>query len=86
MIVADFVGVCASLAVLASFCMTTVLRLRLFALTSNVLFIWYGSLGHIYPVLFLHAVLLPVNLVKLYRLQAQPRSESLQPPLSVRHH
>jgi hypothetical protein len=74
MIMVETVGFCASLAVLASFCMTTILPLRLFALTSNVLFIWYGLIGHVYPVLWLHVVLLPVNLVKLYRLQARERS------------
>jgi len=71
MILLDSVGFCASAAVLASFCMTTILWLRLFALTSNVLFIAYGWLGHIYPVLFLHAILLPINLVKHAMLTAQ---------------
>jgi hypothetical protein len=29
----------------------------------------YGLLAHIYPVVFLHMILLPINLLKLYRLQ-----------------
>jgi hypothetical protein len=85
MIVVDSVGFCASLAVLASFCMTTILALRLFALTSNVLFIWYGLIGHVYPVLCLHVVLLPINLVKLYRLQARERSETVRSSFGFRH-
>ena len=51
--------------------MTTISALRIFAIASNVLFISYGLLGHIYPVFFLHVALLPVNLVKLHRLSHQ---------------
>ncbi len=76
----DCLGFAASIAVLASFCMTTIVPLRFFALASNVLFIIYGFLGHIYPVLFLHIVLLPVNLAKLRQLQARTRN-GLRAPL-----
>ena len=65
----DGLGFCASLAVLASFCMSTIGALRTFALASNVLFITYGLLAHIYPVVLLHMILLPINLMKLYRRQ-----------------
>jgi hypothetical protein len=66
----NLLGFSAALSVLASFCMTTILSLRSFSLLSNVLFILYGLSAHIYPVFFLHLVLLPVNLVKLYRIQS----------------
>jgi hypothetical protein len=69
----DGLGFCAAAAVLTSCCMTTILALRIFAVLSNVLFISYGLLGHIYPVFFLHIALLPVNLVKLHRLQGRSR-------------
>jgi formate hydrogenlyase subunit 4 len=49
--------------------MTSIGSLRMFALASNVLFSSYGLIAHIYPVVFLHMVLLPINLLKLYRLQ-----------------
>ena len=62
-------GFCASLAVLASFCMTTIVALTSLALASNVLFCVYGLLAHIYPVFLLHMVLLPINVVKLWRLR-----------------
>jgi hypothetical protein len=68
----DGLGFCASFAVLASFCMTTIVALRIFALASNVLFSVYGLLAHLYPVVFLHALLLPINLVKLWRLRKHP--------------
>ncbi len=71
----NFLGFSAAFSVLASFCMTTIVALRTLALLSNVLFILYGLLAHIYPVFFLHVVLLPVNLVKLHGLyfKSDPR-------------
>jgi hypothetical protein len=65
----DFLGFSAALSVLASFCMTRILALRAFALLRNVLFILYGSCAHIYPVLVLHIILLPVNLVRLHQIK-----------------
>ncbi len=61
----DINGYVASAAVLATFCMSTMIPLRILALVSNVLFICYGFFGHIYPVLMLHSILFPINLVRL---------------------
>jgi CRP-like cAMP-binding protein len=50
--------------------------LRVAALASNVLFMAYGYADHLYPVFFLHAILLPVNalrLVQFYRLVREMR-------------
>jgi hypothetical protein len=69
----DLIGFAAAFAVLASFCMTTIVSLRSVAIASNVLFIIYGMLGHIYPVFFLHITLLPINLIKLYQIQHRRR-------------
>jgi hypothetical protein len=69
----DFVGYLAALTVLATFCMDTIVTLRGVAIASNVLFILYGIAGHLYPVFFLHAVLLPVNIVKIVNLRLQVR-------------
>jgi hypothetical protein len=57
----DVIGYAASVTVLATFCMTTMFHLRLLAIGSNILFICFGALAHIYPVLLLHIILLPVN-------------------------
>jgi hypothetical protein len=65
----DFLGFTAAFSVLASFCMTTIVALRTLALLSNVLFILYGLCAHIYPVLILHIILLPINLAKLHRIK-----------------
>ena len=61
----DYVGFLAALTVLATFCMDTILPLRGFAIASNILFIVYGIAGQLYPVLLLHAVLLPINISKI---------------------
>ena len=69
----DLLGFAAAFTVLASFCMTTIVSLRSVAIASNVLFIFYGLFGHIYPVFFLHITLLPINLIKLHQAQHRPR-------------
>ncbi len=65
----DMVGYAAALAVLGSFCMTTLVPLRILAVVSNLLFGAYGMIAHLYPVFVLHSILLPINLFKLARLQ-----------------
>jgi CRP-like cAMP-binding protein len=64
----DFLGYAASASVLITFCMSTMVPLRIVALCSNVLFASYGAFAHIYPVLALHVILLPVNSVRLYQI------------------
>ena len=65
----DGVGYAAALAVLGSFCMSTIVSLRILAIISNVLFAFYGVLAHLYPVFMLHSILLPVNVFKLARMK-----------------
>ena len=65
----DLLGYAASAAVLATFCMSTMIPLRILGLISNVLFCSYGYLDHLYPVLILHGILFPVNLVRLLQFQ-----------------
>src|SRR5512136_2402821 len=43
--------------------------LRILALGSNLLFMAYGYVDHLYPVLMLHAILLPVNALRLVQFQ-----------------
>src|ERR1700744_522150 len=61
----DLIGFAASGMVLATFCMTRMLLLRLFAIMSNMLFGAYGYLDHLYPVLLLHLILLPINCIRV---------------------
>lgn len=65
----EILGYAASLAVLATFCMTTMVPLRVLALVSNVLFAAYGFVESLHPVLALHLVLLPVNAIRLFQAQ-----------------
>jgi len=61
----DYLGYVASILVLCTFCAKTMLPLRSIALGSNLAFISYGALLHLYPVLMLHVVLLPLNTWRL---------------------
>jgi hypothetical protein len=67
--VIDGVGFGAAGLVLATFCMRSMNALRWVAIASNVAFIAYGYLGHLAPVLLLHALLLPVNIYRLTQLR-----------------
>ena len=69
MSVIDVLGYSAALAVLAAFCMSSIIPLRILAVLSNVLFASYGLLAHLYPVFLLHAILLPINLLKLAQVE-----------------
>lgn len=62
------VGYLASLLVFCTFYMKTMLPLRCVAITSNLAFMAYGLTGGLYPVFFLHMVLLPLNCLRLYQL------------------
>ena len=64
----DILGYAASASVLITFCMSTMVPLRVVAIVSNVLFATFGGLAHIYPVLVLHVVLLPVNVMRLMQI------------------
>src|SRR5258706_9858620 len=59
------IGYVASLLVFCTFYMKTMIPLRCVAISSNVVFMTYGLVGRIYPVFLLHAVLLPLNLLRL---------------------
>jgi CRP/FNR family cyclic AMP-dependent transcriptional regulator len=65
----DFLGYAASLTVFATFCMKTMIPLRILAIASNFLFCSYGYFDHIYPVLILHLALLPINTIRLIQIQ-----------------
>jgi hypothetical protein len=48
--------------------------LRVVAICSNVLFASFGALAHVYPVLVLHLILLPVNAARLLEILRLVRS------------
>ena len=62
----------AAFLVFTSFFMKTIIPLRIIAIVSNVAFISYallglayGVFGRVYPILFLHSCLLPLNVLRL---------------------
>ncbi len=65
----DGIGYLASLLVFCTFYMKTMIPLRSVAIASNVVFLTYGLAGRVYPVLVLHAVLLPLNCLRLRQMQ-----------------
>jgi hypothetical protein len=64
----DGLGYAAALLVLATYSMRTMIPLRILGIGSNVFFISYSLLAHVYPNLILHMVLLPLNSVRLYQM------------------
>src|ERR1700746_3052678 len=62
----DTAGYLASSLVITAFCMKDIRQLRLAALVSNVAFLVYGLGLGLVPVWLLHAILLPVNLWRLW--------------------
>jgi hypothetical protein len=65
----EIVGYTASGLVLLTFVMKDMRPLRVTAILSNLAFIAYGALHALPPVLCLHLVLLPLNLVRLRQLR-----------------
>lgn len=59
----DLIGGIACILVLVTFCMRDMSKLRLIAIVSNVAFIVYAVKADLMPVLALHSILLPINLL-----------------------
>jgi len=90
-------GYVASASVLMTFCMSTMMPLRIAGIASNVLFSAFGALAHIYPIMILHLILLPVNTIRLVQIRRLVRGmedaqsgelsiESLLPFMSKRNY
>jgi hypothetical protein len=68
----DLSGYLASALVLLTFMSKDMRLLRIIAIFSNIAFITYGLLDWLPPVLILHTLLLPLNIVRLIELQSGP--------------
>ena len=64
----NLIGLIASTLVLLTFVMKDMRRLRFIAIFSNIAFIAYGVLAWLPPVLCLHLILLPLNLLRLWEI------------------
>jgi CRP/FNR family cyclic AMP-dependent transcriptional regulator len=74
-------GWLSSVLVFSAFFMKTMIPLRLVAIASNLAFmsyallgLAYGVFGHLYPILVLHAALLPLNVLRLGEVRALIRA------------
>ena len=65
---AELLGYAAAACVFMAFYMRTMVPLRIAGIISNFLFIGYGYAVDAYPVLILHLVLLPLNIVRLQQM------------------
>lgn len=72
----EVAGYVASGLVFCTFCMKTMIPLRIVAIASNAAFIVFGYFAAIYPVLILHAVLLPLNGYRLLEVHQLVRKVS----------
>lgn len=61
----DCTGYIASLLVFLTFYMKDMVPLRVVALFSNVAFLAYGGALQLWPVIFLHGALIPINICRL---------------------
>lgn len=70
---AELLGYAAAACVFVTFYMRTMVALRIAGIVSNLLFIGYGYAVDASPVLFLHLVLLPLNVLRLHQIRRQLR-------------
>jgi CRP/FNR family transcriptional regulator, cyclic AMP receptor protein len=70
-IISEAAGYFASTLVLLTFIMKDMRMLRVVAIFSNVAFIAYGILDWLLPVLILHLVLLPLNVLRLKEIRGK---------------
>jgi hypothetical protein len=65
----EVAGYIASVLVFCTFYMKTMIPLRVVGILSNVAFMIYAVGGRLHPVLILHAILLPLNCLRLIQMQ-----------------
>ena len=81
----DALGYVAAGAVLATFSTRSIRALRVLAIISNLLFIAYAASAMLLPVLALHALLLPLNVMRLCELLGEARAAPKPPEASAKH-
>lgn len=79
----DLIGYLASALVFATFSMRSMRLLRMTAILSNVAFIMYAALADIRPVLVLHGILLPVNVVRLLEIWSARNGNPLRRAFAI---
>ena len=67
--IAEALGYLALVLVVASSSMKTMIPLRALSIASNVVFISYGAVEGLLPLVILHSILLPINSIRLLQMQ-----------------
>ena len=70
----EIVGYLAAGLVFLTFCMKTMTSLRIVAIASNLCFIVYALTAQLTPILILHGLLLPLNVVRLVQINRYARA------------
>jgi hypothetical protein len=65
MSIGDMLGWVAAGLVFSTFLARSMRPLRILAIISNIAFIGYGGLYHLWPIVGLHVSMLPVNIIRL---------------------
>lgn len=81
----DFSGYLASTMVLLTFMTKDMRLLRVLGIFSNIAFITYGILAWLPPVLGLHLLLLPINVIRLHSLLVEEGLPAAGPVLVGYH-
>ena len=86
----EILGYLGGLLVFSTFYLKTMIRLRLVAIASNVVYVAYALMGHMVPILVLHIMLLPLNIWRLIevkqlirKVRASAQSGTAAPELIV---
>jgi len=74
--IVDALGYLAAGIVFLTFCMQTMLALRVIAIASNLAFVLYALAADLTPILVLHGALLPLNLLRLAQMRRLVRLAS----------
>ncbi len=74
MTIPEILGYLATAFNIAAYSMRTMIPLRILAIISNAVFVVYGATAGVYPVLLLHAILLPLNAYRLRQMVLLVRS------------
>lgn len=78
MAINDLIGCVAATLVLATFCTKRMVQLRALAIVSNIAFVAYGYRAGLFPILFLHITMLPMNAVRLHQELSVARATELR--------
>lgn len=68
MVWTDMIGYAGAVLMFSTFYMKKMIPLRAVGASANVVFIIYSSIAHVYPLLILHALLLPLNISRMLQM------------------